>query len=169
MVRSDSINRHRDAAGCSLLLGRMSLIPNGTFWRLILWKWLRFSASLRCHMIIILDILTMNNSDYGNTMYLWFKGWVAWLYIHTFLSAVARFIGWSPWPVSPYVVLVNGIDNNTKIQLPFDPRNWSPFVCIRFLRITVSNKEDPKLRRILKANHQLKAALVINMKQGTRL
>ena len=45
-----------------LSLGRVSLTPNGAGWRLVLWKWSRFSAWLRCHMIIISDTLTQNNT-----------------------------------------------------------------------------------------------------------
>ena len=99
MVRPDSINRHRAAliAGKGVSPG-VSPIPNGAGWRLVLWKWLRFSAWLRCHMIIISDTLTQNNSVYEIIVYLWLKRWVAWFYIH-FSSAAARFDGWGPYPV----------------------------------------------------------------------
>ena len=70
------MNIHRDSATCRLSLGRVSLTPNWTLWR-IFWKWLRFSVWLKCHMIIILDTLNQINSVYGITVYLCLKGWVA--------------------------------------------------------------------------------------------
>ena len=84
--------------GLLLSLGRVSPIPNGAGWRLVLWKWLRFSAWPKGHMIIISDTLTQNNYVYGITVYFLLERWVVWFYMH-FLSAAARFGGWGPCPV----------------------------------------------------------------------
>ena len=100
MFRPDSINRHRGA----LIAGKGSPTPNGAGWRLVLWKWLRFSAWLRCHMIIISDTLTQNNSVNGITVYLWLKK-VSGLILYTLFLSCCQVWWLGPLSGMSYVVL----------------------------------------------------------------